>query len=185
MRKDKVYRYNEFLNENLHETPEDYVDMALQKIKTKVEKMFAHAEVDNGQIKKYGDSVDKNKKDEGSMSFKDLNLNLDSCELSKYSKSYDNVKFVFSDEEYRYDVVIIIDLKEAVPEDMDKDFSDTEIKKCYIKYKKYDINAGMKLIGTISKTVKVDDINEDLLINLKLEIDEEYGGDDEEFEIET
>ena len=150
MKNDKIYKYFEFLKENLRETPENYVDSALQKIKTKIEKMFAHSETD-GQVNKYSDSVDKDKKDQGSMSFKDLNLNLDSCELSKYSKSYDNVKFVFSDEQFRYDVVIIIDLKEAVPEegDDDKDFSDKEIKKCYIKYKKYDINNSLRYLFKI------------------------------------
>jgi hypothetical protein len=42
------------------------------------------------------------------------------------------------------------------------------------------------MVGEITKTVKIKDINEELLINLKLELDEEFGDSGEEtLEIET
>jgi len=188
MKNDKIYKYLEFLTENIHDTPETYVSDALTKIKRSIEKMFAHTEVDNdGEVKKYGEVVDKENKEKGNMSFKDLGVKMESLEISKYSKMYDNVKLIFSDEEFRYDVTFTIDLKDAVPEEEDKDFSDKDIKKCYIKYKKYDINKNYEMIGELSKTVDIKDINEELLINLKLELDEDYGegGDEEEFKIET
>ena len=187
MKQDKIYKYSEFLNENLVDTPEQYVFNALRKLKSKLEKMFAHVEADEkGEIKRFGEPEKK----EGSekMSFKDLNLQLQSLELSKYSKLYDNVKLKFSDDKFLYDVMFTIDLKDAVPpqeeEDKDKDFSDNEIKNCYIKFKKYDADT-FNLIGQITKTVKLKDINEEMLINLKIELDDEYGGEDEEFSLET
>jgi hypothetical protein len=61
------------------------------------------------------------------LSFKDLGLQLQSLELSKYSKIYDNVKLKFSDEEYLYDMTFTIDLKDAVPDEDDKDYSDKDI----------------------------------------------------------
>ena len=49
--------------------------------------------------------------------------------------------------------------------------------------KKYDIDTD-DVIGQITKNVNIKDIDEDFLVNLKIEIDDKFG-DDEEFEIET
>ena len=38
--------------------------------------------------------------------------------------------------------------------------------------------------GQITKTVQIDEIDEEMLMNLKIELDEEYGSGKEEFEIE-
>lgn len=177
-----VLKFLEFITETIHDTPEQYVSSALTKIKSKLEKMFAHDEAENGEVKRFGD---KDIKKEGEMSFKDLGIELQSLEISKFSKQYDNVKCIFSDENSRYDVIITIDLKDAVPEDKEKDFSSNDIEKCYIKFKKYDAD-DYTLIGEITKTIDINDINEELLINLKLELDEEFGGaGEEEFKIET
>jgi len=178
-----IKKFSDFIVENLHDTPEQYVYSALTKIKTKLEKMFAYEKVENGEIKRFGEK-DLNK-EKGEMSFKDLGVELQSLEISKYSKQYDNVKLIFTDEKARYDVIVTIDLKDAVPQDKDKDFSDTDIEKCFFKFKKYDLD-NFNLIGEITKTVKIKDINEELLINLKLELDEQFGESDEEtLEIET
>ena len=118
------------------------------------------------------------------MSFVDLGIQLQSIELSKYSKIYDNIKMKFSDEKYLYDIMFTIDLKDAVPKDTDKDFSDNDIKNCFIKFKKYDAET-FDLIGQITKTVKIKEIDENKLIDLKIELDDDYGDEGEEFEIET
>ena len=185
MKQDRIYKFLEFLKENIHQTPENYVDTALQKLKNRINKMFSVEKAsDNGQeVERYGEVADKDKKEKGGMSFKDLGLEMQSLELSKYSKVYDNLKLIYSDETARYDLTITIDLKDAVPTDQDKDFSDKDIKDCSIKFKKYDQD-NFEMLGEINKTVKIEDIDEEFLINLKLELDEEYG-DDEEFEIET
>jgi hypothetical protein len=52
-----------------------------------------------------------------------------------------------------------------------------------LKLKKYDINT-YEIIGEISKNVKISKIDEEFLINLKIELDEDFS-EDEEFEIET
>lgn len=186
---DKIFKYIEYLKENLGDTPEQYVDNALVKLKTKLEKMFALDKVEGDEIKKYGELKSKSEMEEGKMSFKDLGLELQSCELSKYSKVYDNIKLKFSDPEALYDVTFTIDLKDAVqkPEDKekDKDFSDKEIKNCFVKFKKYDTTKNFELIGQITKTVKIDEIDEEMLMNLKIELDDEYGSGKEEFELET
>ena len=68
--------------------------------------------------------------------------------------------------------------------DPNKDFSPDDVSKCYIKFKKYDIDT-FDIIGQLTKNVEIKKIKEEFLINLKIELDEEYGEDEEGFEIET
>ena len=47
-----------------------------------------------------------------------------------------NVKLKFSDEEFLYDITFTVDLRDALPKDKEKDYSDKDVKKCQIKFKK-------------------------------------------------
>jgi hypothetical protein len=181
---DKIYKFSDFILESNYNTPESYVSDLLTKLKKKVELFFGDNVLDK-DVDSFEVSVDREKKESGKMSFQDLGLTLDSIEISKYSKMFDNLKFKFSDDQFLYDVTIIIDLKNAMPdkEDEDKDFSIDDIKECFLKFKKYETE-NFELLGQLSKTVKIKDISEDLLISLKLELDED-GMSDEDFEIET
>jgi hypothetical protein len=182
MKENSVIKFKDFIkiNENIHDTPEEYIKMALTKIKNKIEKMF-DGEVKAEDIEKIGD---RKKREEG-ISLSDEGIELQSIELSRYSKVQDSVKVIYSDAEARYDLTIIIDLKDGVPTSDDKDFSDKDIKKCYIKFKKYD-NDNFNLIGEISKTINIDEINDDFIISLKIDFDKEFGSEnEEEFDIET
>lgn len=183
MKEDKVYKFYDYIRETINEVPERYVENVLRKLKTKFEKMFAFDYVEDGEVKKFGEVSDEEEK-KSKVSLKDFNLELQSCEFSKYSKVFDNLRVKFSDEKYLYDLLITIDLKDAVPKDPTKDFSDEDIETCQIKFKRYDIDT-FDLLGEIIKTVNIKDINEDQLVELKLQIDKEYGSEEEEFEIET
>jgi hypothetical protein len=183
MNQDKVFRFYEYLRENINDVPEQYVENVLRKLKTKFEKMFSTDKVEDGQIKRFGQVQDEEEKKD-KVSLADFNLELQSCEFSKYSKLFDNLRVKFSDEKYLYDLLITIDLKDAVPQDATKDFSDDDIKTCQIMFKKYDIDT-FELLGKIVKNIDIKDIDEDQLVELKLDIDKEYGEDEEEFEIET
>jgi hypothetical protein len=183
MKQDKVYRFYEYLKENINDVPEQYVENVLRKLKTKFEKMFSFDYAEGGEIKKFGE-VSKDEESKEKVSLKDFNLELQSCEFSKYSKVFDNLRVKFSDEKYLYDLLVTIDLKDAVPTDATKDFTDDDIKTCQVKFKKYDIDT-FELLGEMAKTVDVKDVDEDLLVELKIEIDKEYGEEEEEFEIET
>ena len=176
-----IIKFNDFIkiNENVHDTPEEYVKLALMKIKNKLEKMFS------GQVK--ADDVEKMsdmKNREEGQNFADLGLELQSCELSRYSRTMDSVKIKYTDEKFLYDLTISIDLEEAVPKDKNADFSENDIEKCNIRFKKYDTDK-FNLIGQISKNIDLKDINEELLVSLKIELDDEFGSEEEEFEIET
>ncbi len=183
----KIRKYIEFITEDLHETPESYISTLLQQIKVKVDKMFEfqegdidnppEAEEDPTKIKKLNQNGDK-------MTFKDLGVRLESSEVSKYSKMYDTLTIKFSDDTNTYALIIMVDIKEAIPKDKEKDFSIEDIEKCYIKLKKYDLDT-FEVLGQISKNIEVKNIDEEFLIDLKIEMDEKFGGEDEEFEIET
>jgi len=188
MNPSKVFKFQEFrLNENILDTPEKYIENALHKLKIKFERMFAYDEIDQGKIKKF---ADKNKESGEKVSLKDFNLELQSLELSKYSKIYDNLKLKFSDDQFLYDLTLTMNLKDAVKPpaaegaEEQKDFSPDDIETCQVRFKKYDSDT-FNLMGEIVKTVKVKDVDEDLLVELKLKIDEEFGSEEEEFEIET
>ena len=118
------------------------------------------------------------------MSLTDMGLRLESSESSNYSAILDNVSMKFSDEDGWYSLFIGISLEEAKPEDSEKDFSDEDIKECSVKFKKYNLDDN--LVGVIGpRTVKCDDVNEEMLVNLKIELDEDSGGENEGIGIET
>lgn len=189
----KIRKFIEFIKEEFNDTPETYIETALGQIKKKIEKMF---EFEGQQDDSMGEPEQKPKnksvkaaKEEGagkekSMTFKDLGVRLESAEISKYSKQYDNLTVKFSDDEATYNLFIMIELKEAIPKEPDTDFSIDDIEKCYIKFKKYDLDS-FDVIGQIAKNVNIKDINEEFLINLKIELDDKFGEEGEEFSIET
>ena len=189
----KIRKYVDFLNEELNDTPESYVEIALKQIKRKIDKMFEFQENEEQPEDQPMSEEDENSKsvktakaeskDKSKMSLKDLGVRLESSEISKYSKMYDNLTVKFSDDNATYNLYIAIDLKEALPKDATKDFSYKDIEKCYIKFKKYDLDT-FEVIGQITKNVEIKKIDEDFLIDLKIEMDDEFG-DEEEFEIET
>lgn len=176
----KIIKYTEFIKEELNDTPENYISIVLTEIKRKIDKIFDY------KVKEPSDILSPDelkKKDSKKMSLIDFGIELESSEISKYSKLYDSLTVKFSDTLYTYTLIVIIDIKEALPKDPEKDFETDDIKKCYIKFKKYDIST-FDIIGQISKNIEIKDINEDFLIDLKLELDEKFG-DEEEFKIET
>jgi len=184
----KVIKFLEFIKESVHDTPEEYVNTALMKIKSKVELMFKDTSTKE-EDKKFitmSDALKNGKEKESKkdkITFSELGLSLVSSELSKYSSLFDSVKFIFEDNESRYDLYVTISLKDAVPSDDTKDFSDQDIKKCFIKFKRYNKET-LELSPIINKNVDISSIDEDFIIGLKVQLDEE-NGDTEKLEIET
>ena len=183
----KIHKFTDYIKEEFNDTPEEYIATALTKLKRKIEKMFEfqeEAEEESENKKKTVKQAKESGKEKDKMSFKDLGVRIESSEMSKYSKLYDSLTVKFSDDSAFYTLIIMIDLKEALPKDPNADFSDKEIKKCYIKFKKYDLDV-FEIIGQITKNTEIEKIDEEFLINLKIELDEDFGGEEEEFEIET
>lgn len=183
----KIRRFYDFIKEELmNDTPENYVETVLNQLKRKIDKMFEN-EIESPEEKPDNKSIKQAKmdsKDRSKMSFKDMGVTLESNEVSKYSKMFDSLTVKFSDNlDSWYTLIVMIDIKEALPKDAEKDFSADDIKMAFIKFKKYDANTD-DLIGQITKNVEIKKIDEDFLVDLKIELDDEFS-DDEEFEIET
>ena len=189
MEKDKIYKYFEYIKEDngevLQLTPQAYVETALRNLEQRLRAMFEIEKAEDGKVKRFGEIKDKDRRDKGKLSFKDLGLELQSLELSKYSKVYDNVKLKFNDEEFLYDITFTINLKDAVPKDATKDFDDSEIENCQVIFKKYDLDNFNLVLGPKNKTAKIKDIDEEFLIKLKVDFEEGTSQKEEEFEIET
>ena len=187
----KIIKFGDYIKEDLfQDTPEEYVATALKKLKTKIDSFFEQVEeTENDKevmaMKKAIEKGEERKSKEGKMSFKELNVQLESSEISKYSAQFDSVKVIFSDPEYRYDLFITIPLEEAINKDKTKEFSEKDIKSCTYKFKKYDLD-NFELIGQIGpKKVDIDKVDEDFLVSLKIELDDEFGGEEETLEFET
>lgn len=184
----KIIKFGDFIKENLQDPPEEYVKTALMKLKKKIEGFFTHEAESEDEVMTMSKAREKGERKEKSdkeISFKELNINLDSCELSKYSAIYDSIKIIFSDTDFRYDLYITIPLEDAVSKDKESDFSDKDIKQCSYKFKKYDQNNNFEIVGQIGpKKVDIDDINEEFLVSLKIDLDDEFG-EKEELEFET
>lgn len=187
----KIIKYTEFIKENMYETPENYIGSALNQLKRKIDKMFDFQE-DNAEqnypVEGEEATPDKIKKiktrSKDKMSFEDLGVRLESSEVSKYSKLYDSLTVKFSDDNATYALIITIDIKEGIPKDKEKDFDIDDIEKCYIKFKKYDLDT-FEVIGQITKNAELKKLDEDFLIELKIELDDKFSDEDEELEIET
>lgn len=181
----KIIKYQEFIKEEFQDTPETYVATTLNNLKRKIDKMFEFQSDKEEENEEEQNVKNIKKKSKEKMSFEDLGVRLESSEVSKYSKLYDSLTVKFSDDQNTYTLIFMIDIKDAIAKDPTKDFDIDQIEKCYIKFKKYDLDT-FEVIGQISKNIEMKKIDEYFIIDLKLEIDEKFGDSDEEkFEIET
>lgn len=182
----KIRKFIEFINEEFNDTPESYIETALKQLQKKIGKMFED-QIDSEEIddsEKPSLKKAKSKGKEKKLSFKDLGVQLESSEISKYSKMYDSLTIKFSDANATYNMLLLIDLKDGMAKEPEKDFSFEDIESCFIKFKKYDLDT-FEVIGQMTKNVKIKDIDETFLVDLKIELDEKFGDEEEKLEIET
>lgn len=184
MRIKKFETFTESINEDFtFDTPNQYIAMALRKLQLKINKFFDFVPEKAGELGEPIKAPTKSEEDKDKITFKDLMVNMDDSEVSRHSKTNDSLDITFSDSEHVYKLIISINIKEGIPKDKEKNFSFKDVKNCFIKLKKYDINT-YEIIGEISKNSKVSKIDEEFLIELKIELDENFN-EEEEFEIET
>lgn len=185
-----IKKYNEFI---LETAPiESYSNDLLMQLKLKIQKMFEfqkdEPEDDNDMTIKKAKMLSN---DKSKPTFKEFGLNLESLELSTKNNS---LTLKFSDDECAYTLYICVKPAEVANdiaknngeehEDVE-DFKTEDIKKCRISFKKYSNDNVSEILGQIpEKNVDPKEIDEEFIINLKLDIDDKYG-DKEEFSIET
>lgn len=185
----KITKFQEYIKENVYDTPEEYVKTALQKLRLKIKSYFdekPESETGEENLIKMSDALkkgQKKEKDKSKISFSELGFTLVDDEFSKYSAVNDNIKFYFEDsDKARYDLYISIPLEEAIVKDKTKDFSYKDIKKCNVKFKKYDEDG--TVYPPLTKNVDIESIDDTFLVDLKIEYDENFG-EEENLEIEV
>jgi hypothetical protein len=177
----KLLKFKQFFENKtiLNDTPESYIFTAISAVKAKFEKMFSRIEPPKDENGRNLNSKDKDNK----TSLETMGVTLDECEVSKSPKLANYLSVKYSDAEYQYSLYLQISIEEAISDKEDKEFDWKSIDDAFIKFKKYRIE-DMKMVGQITKNIKLDSIGDDFLIQLNVELDNDFESDDEEFEIE-
>lgn len=172
----------------VNDVTKNYIDSTLNQLKRKIDKMFDEGEGDSKDDEQM--TVQKAKENSKGKSsaptFKEFNLRLESSEVSKYNGNNRYATFSFSDDECSYKLTISLnngDVNTDIKNDTTKDFEYGEISNSFVTFKKYDIDT-FEIIGQISKNISPSKIDEEFIVNLKIELDDKFG-DEEEFKIET
>jgi hypothetical protein len=176
-----IFKFGQYMLKESTDEAETHIKRKLDQIELKLKSLFETDSVENGEIKKFGQSQGEQKTN----FFKDLELQ--SIEQSKFAKTYKNVKVIFSDDEFRYDVTFKLDLKDAVPA-AGQEFDPEGLKECDVEFKRYSLEDGATPLGQTEKKVQIDDINQDMFEELLVDLEKDYPSKErpeEEFKIET
>jgi hypothetical protein len=147
----RVKKFNDFLNEKYP------VGLFINE---------KYEESPDFRIKSFFEELEKNIRNW----FVEGTLAANGAELGKIERSLanaidKNLIFEFSDEEFFYQVYVILSLQEVGEDELDE---------CFVKVKKYDIET-MTLLRSLGEDVKVSDLNEDKILELFSKMDEESG----------
>ena len=137
----RVKKFNEFLNEKYEESPDFRIKSFFEELEKNIHNWFTEG------------------------TFAANGAELGNMERSLANAIDKNLIFEFNDEEFFYQVYVILSLQEVGEDVLDE---------CFVKVKKYDVES-MTLLRAIGKDVKVSDLNEDKIIELINEMDEESG----------
>lgn len=135
----RIKKFNDFLNEKYEESPDFRIKSFFEELEKNIRNWFI----------------------EGTLA-------ANGAELGKIERSLanaidKNLIFEFSDEEFFYQVYVILSLQDVGVDVLDE---------CYVKVKKYDAG-DMTLLRTLAEDVKVSDLNEDKILELFAKLDEE------------
>jgi hypothetical protein len=137
----RVKSYQQFINEKYEENPDFRIKSFFEELEKQIRQWFT-----DGQLGASGAELGK-------------------MERSLANAIDKNLIFEFNDDEYFYQVYVIVSLKEVGEEILDE---------CYVKVKRYELES-MTLLRTLAEDVQVSDLNEDKLVELIAKLDEEGG----------
>ena len=181
--------FSDDTEEVFNDNPESYIKGAILKLKRNLEGLFPKDDISDDEVIATGsDNIGNpnSNSDNTKMTLKDMGAKLESSDIAKSSKTHKSLVIKFSDTEFYYSLYIKLSLKEAIELiNSGEELSDESIQNAFVKLKKISLD-NYEEIGTVNRNVKVSEINEEFIINLKLELDGDdiSGGDEEEFKIE-
>lgn len=160
-----IIRFKDFMiNESEdNNSPNENVRLALLKVKKRIESYF----LDTTPVS-----------EEGAPNFNEMGLALECCELDTRTALFDHLIVKFSDEVYSYNLNISVNIKEGVKETEAQLMAD-------VKFKKYLIST-TEMVGQISKESELDQINDEFIMDIKVELDDQFkdSDNDEDTKIE-
>tara|TARA_R110000772_G_scaffold5341_4_gene19177 strand:+ start:2035 stop:2817 length:783 start_codon:yes stop_codon:yes gene_type:complete len=153
-----------------NEDPSYYMEEALRKVERRLLSLFEEPVADeNGKTD--ADPSSYHSQGVELMDIKTTGLPMNKTLIMKYH-----------DNDFSYQLMITVDIKQGVPEKEDVEMDHTMIESCGVKFKKYDVENN--LLGQLDrKKVPLDTIDQDFIDSLNGELDGKYSVDDN-FEIE-
>ena len=109
----------------------------------------------------------------------DMGVTLDSSEISLYSQTDDTLTVKYSDQEGTYNLLFSINIKDGISKDPNADFSEDDITKIFVKFKKYGID-NIDLIGQTTYNVTVSRENSDFMFSISKKNPQDQPQDQEE-----
>lgn len=167
MKVNKILKYIDFIKEEMTDTPETYIKGKLNQLKIAIDQLFDEESSSQDQPETISKekAIDNNRKKKQKLSMTDMGVTLDSSEVSLYSQTDDSLTVKYSDEEGTYDLFISINIKDGIPKDPNANFSEDDINKIYVKFKKYTID-DIDLIGQTTHNVTVTRENGEFMFSL-------------------
>ncbi len=135
----KIVKYKDFINEKYEESPEFRIKSFFTELEKNIRDWF----------------------DEGTFAINGAVLGDIKRSLTHAIEK--NLIFEFNDEEFYYQIYVIISIQ---------DVSEDELDECYVKIKKYDVGS-MKLLRSLGEDISVSDLNEDTILELIANLDDE------------
>ena len=149
--KNKILKYYDFIKEELSDTPQSYIKNKLKQLQKAFNDLFED-ESENDEDSEFISIEDAKKNKKSGKKLSDLGVKMDSSEISLYSQTDDSLTIKYSDDEASYTMIIFINIKEGL--EKGNNFSEDDIKKIDVKFKKYlnDID----LIGETRYSINID-----------------------------
>jgi hypothetical protein len=150
--KKKIYKFYDFIKEELKDTPDSYIKGKLEQLQKAFNDLFDEESSDENEEPENISIEDAKKNKKSDKKLSDLGVKIDSSEISLYSSSNDSLTIKYSDDEASYTMIISINISNGIPKD--DNFSEDDVNKIDVKFKKY-LNA-IDLIGKTRHTFNVD-----------------------------
>lgn len=170
MKVNKILKYIEFIKEEMTDTPETYIKGKLNQLKIAIDQLFSEESTGQEEDEKpetisKGKAKENSRKKKEKISMVDMGVVLNSSEISLYSSTDDSLTVKYTDEEGVYDLLIMINIKDGIPKDPNGDFSEDDINKIYVKFKKYTID-DIDLVGQTTHNVTITRDNDGFMFSI-------------------
>lgn len=177
----KIESFDKFF-ETYSNNPEAYSNLLLKKLQRKIGKYFG-AGID--RVITFDDYIETDVEVDRDNNLHEMGLELISNDVYTQSPLVDTLRVIFNDNDTRYDLYIIINLRDVIKDSNMDEFNITDIKFAYAKLKKYvSTEDSFELLGELDKKIQIGEISQDFILEFKMELDDFFDSEnDDDFKI--